>query len=80
MKGLQKRKQSQSKYYNKHTQECIEFQPQEDIIFLKDNVWIIKKDKILLCEKFVQKRRPTHIRKRVLDSMTVENTNRKVSY
>jgi len=90
--SLKIRKTVQKHYYNRHTKQCNEFIPQEDILFLKDNVWvpgkIIKKANaprsywlIDLCKKEFR-RTSRHIRKRILGPISIngesdENENLK---
>lgn len=79
--SLKLRKTVQKHYYNRHTKKCNEFIPQEDILFLKDNVWvpgkIIKKANAprsyWLIDLFKKEFRRTsrHIRKRILGPISI---------
>lgn len=38
--SLKSKKTVQKQYYDRHAKKCSEFRPHEDILFLKDNVWV----------------------------------------
>lgn len=79
--SLKKKKTVQNQYYDRHAKKCSEFRPQEDILFLKDNVWvpgkIIKKVKAPksywvydMCKKEFR-RTSRHLRKRFLGPISI---------